>query len=161
MSGLVETLALPVIRFATRSYIPGPHLSDAMELAHAAVAHDLDITIGYWSEGEDEPSYVADLYRQAIDAMQESGFRGCLAVKLPSLWDRLELVVDVVDYARTKDVRVIFDSHAPEKTDMTFAAIEATGPEKVGLAIPGRWRRSWSSPGPTGSSTGWASTTST
>jgi proline dehydrogenase len=142
LRSLIEPIALPVIRYATRSYIPGPRLADAMALAGAAAAQDLDVTIGYWNDGKEDPRVVADRYFESLDAIGAAGIDGYVAVKIPALHDRLDLTVEIVSRARSMGVRIIFDSHAPDRTDMTFKVLERVGPELVGCAIPGRWRRS-------------------
>lgn len=142
MRRLIEPVALPLLRFATRSYIPGPELSDAMELAAVAAARGLDITIGYWNDGKEDPRRVADLYLATLDAIAAAGPGGCVAVKIPSLLDSIELSAEIAARARALGVRIVFDSHAPAQTDTTFRVLEAIGAEGVGMAIPGRWRRS-------------------
>lgn len=142
MRRLIEPVVMPVLRYATRSYVPGPHLSDAMALAKAAVDADFDVTIGYWNDGKEDPRRVADLYLESLDALKEAGIDGYLAVKIPSLLDGIDLAGEIVERARSYGVRVIFDSHAPAQTDTTFKALESFGAEGVGCAIPGRWRRS-------------------
>ena len=142
MKNLLEPIALPVIRYATRSYVAGDEVSDAALLARHARDNGYACTLCYWNDGKEDPEFVAAQYRAAIDAMHEAGLDGALAMKTPALWDRAELAASVVRYARDRKIRVMFDSHAPKQSDDIFRAIDLCGPEGVGLALPGRWQRS-------------------
>jgi proline dehydrogenase len=138
----MESLAMPVIRHAARSYISGETASDAGRLARDAGQHGFACTLCYWNDGKENPETVAAQYRLAVDTILSGGLDGTLALKLPALWDRVDLAASVVSYARDRGVRALFDSHAPGQSDAIFRAIDICGPSGVGLAIPGRWTRS-------------------
>lgn len=140
--GLLEPIAAPVIRYATRSYVAGDEVGDAVRLAEQAHLHGYACTLCYWNDGKDDPEFVAGQYRAAIDGMQRAGLDGAIAIKTPALWDRADLAASVSGYARDRHIRVMFDSHAPAQSDDIFRAIDLCGPEGVGLALPGRWKRS-------------------
>ncbi len=143
MRRLIEPIVMPLLRFATRSYVPGPEVGDAMALArHARDEHSLAATFCYWNDGKEEPRVVADRYLCALDAIHAAGMDAILAVKIPALWDRADLAALVVERARDYAIPVVFDSHAPAQTDTTLEVVERVGGQGVGLAIPGRWRRS-------------------
>lgn len=142
MRKLIVKAAMPIIRHATRSYITGPHLDDAIALANSAGQSGYGATICYWNDGTEEPRKVADNYLRILDRMQAERLDGYLALKVPALWDDADLASEVIAYARPRGVRVMLDSHAPEQADAVFAVLEKVGPEGVGCAIPGRWRRS-------------------
>ena len=142
MRSFLEPIALPVIRYATRSYVAGDDVSDASSLAQEARRNGYACTLCYWNDGKEEPDVVAAQYRAAVDAMHAADLDGALAIKTPALWDRAELAASLVRYARDRKVRVMFDSHAPAQSDGVFRAIDICGPGGVGLALPGRWKRS-------------------
>lgn len=142
MKRWIEPLARPVIRYATRSYIAGEAVGDALKLAVEARASGFACTLCYWNDGKESPETVATHYRATIDAIHGAGLDGKLAIKTPALWDRADLAASVVRYARERQIRVMFDSHAPAQSDDIFRTIDICGPEGVGIAIPGRWRRS-------------------
>jgi proline dehydrogenase len=139
---LIEPLALPVIRYATRSYIAGESARDASDLAVLARQSGFSCTICYWNDGKEEPENVAAQYRSAISSIVEAGLDGSVSMKVPALNDRVDIGASIVRYARERNVRVMIDSHAPEQADDVFRTIDLCGPEGVGIAIPGRWKRS-------------------
>lgn len=142
MRRLIEPIALPVIRYATRSYIAGETAADAARLATEAQSKGFACTLCYWNDGKEDPEIVAAQYRDAVDTLAASTLDGSLAIKTPALWDRAELAASVVRYARERGVRVMFDSHAPGQSDDIFRTIDICGPVGVGVALPGRWKRS-------------------
>jgi proline dehydrogenase len=139
---LLEPLALPVIRYATRSYVAGDTAGDAVQLAKLASKNGFACTLCYWNDGKEDPEIVAQQYRAAVDGLCAAELDGALAIKTPALWDRAETAARLVDYARARSVRAVFDAHAPAQADDVFRTIDLCGPDGVGLAIPARWKRS-------------------
>jgi proline dehydrogenase len=113
-----------------------------MRVAKAAGKQGLASTICYWNDGKEDPAAVADRYLQSLEAMETSRVAAELAVKIPALWNRQDLTAKIVERARQLGRRVVFDSHAPADSDVTFEVLSQLGPEGLGCAIPGRWRRS-------------------
>ena len=139
---LVKAVVMPVLGFAARKYVTGNTLGDAIDLAKRAAAQGLSCTMCYWNDGSEDPAIVAAEYGSIIDYLGQSSLDGALAAKIPALWENEEQVASVVALARVKSVPVIFDAHAPDQSDATLRFLERHGGEGLGLAIPGRWRRS-------------------
>jgi proline dehydrogenase len=133
---------MPVLGYAARKYVAGNALGDAVDLAKRAAAQGLSCTMCYWNDGSEDPEVVAAEYGSILDYLGQSSLDGALAAKIPALWERDEQVAGVVALARSKRVPVIFDAHAPEQSDATLRFLERHGGDGLGLAIPGRWRRS-------------------
>ena len=133
---------MPLIKRATRAYVAGDTLDDAISLAERVRDAGFSCTLCYWNDGTEEPAMVANEYLQILSKGAEQGLDLALAMKLPSLWERQEEVDRVVRRARELGYPVIFDSHDPHKSDDIITSLASTGPEGMGLAIPGRWHRS-------------------
>lgn len=142
MRSLIAPLLAPALRFATRSYIPGPEVGDALRIAEAVAGRDWPTTICYWSDERDSPAAIAASYRATLEAMVQSNLDSELAIKVPALWGENHLLPPIVERARATGTRVVFDSHSTEDADSIFRVIDMLGPEGLGCAIPGRWRRS-------------------
>ncbi len=142
MQRLVESVAMPVLGFAARKYVAGTSLPDAAKLAGRAFAKGLDCTLCYWNDGSEDPSIVAEHYVSIIELLARSNPAGALAVKLPALRENEGRVGQIVALARRKGVQVIFDAHAPDQAEAVLRCLERHGGEGLGMAIPGRWRRS-------------------
>lgn len=142
MRKLLAPLAMPIVRHATRKYVAGDDLDEALDLGEDAKAAGFSCTMCFWNDGKDEPPLVADEYFKILDQGAERGLDLALAMKLPSLWERQEEVERVVKRARENGQQVIFDAHDPHKSDDIIDSLEKTGPEGMGWAIPGRWHRS-------------------
>jgi proline dehydrogenase len=133
---------LPMLKYATRKYVAGERLDDAAELAVRAARRNLSCTLCYWNDGSEEPEIVASEYASILHLLDERGIDGALAVKLPALKERADQVDRIVSIARKTGIPMIFDAHAPDQSDDTFRFLELHGGAGLGLAIPGRWRRS-------------------
>ncbi|MGE0408054.1 MAG: proline dehydrogenase [Amphiplicatus sp.] len=142
MRKALEPLILPILKFATRSYVAGDDLDDALQICDSAASRAYGVTVCYWQETGEDPRSVASHYDRAIDRIAEKALDGHLAVKIPGLHEREDLVRAVVEHARAKEVTAVFDAHGPEKVEDVFTAAEALGPRLLGMVIPGRWRRS-------------------
>ena len=138
----LNRVLLPIIGNATRKYVAGDRLDDAVCLAARAQCHDLASTLCYWNGQNDQPSVVASEYISIIDAMQRMAFDGILAMKVPALREQDGEIEQVISRARDAGVTVVLDSHAPEQAETNLHILERFGGDGMGLAIPGRWRRS-------------------
>ncbi|MCP5023877.1 MAG: proline dehydrogenase [bacterium] len=142
MINLARRFAPRILKRAASAYIVGIEPADALSKAREIAAQGFGATIGYWDDGRCLPSEIATKHLETLDQLELSGLDCALSVKLPPLGDQHHLVAGIVERAREIGVPVIFDSHAPESSDAIFRAMEQVGPEGVGCAIPGRWRRS-------------------
>lgn len=142
MRTFLAPVIMPVVRRATRAYVVGEDIADAVDLAANMAKGGFSCTLCYWNDGKEEPAAVADEYLRILASGAERGIDLALAVKLPALWERQYELDRVVARARELGTPVIFDSHDPHKSDDIIACLEKTGPQGMGWAIPGRWNRS-------------------
>lgn len=142
MREMLESIAMPVLKHATRRYVAGEKLGDAAELAMRAARQNLRCTLCYWNDGSEDPDIVASEYVSILNFLSDNCIEGALAAKLPALRENEEQVDRFVSLARKVGVPVIFDAHAPHQSDATFRFLELHGKDRLGLAIPGRWHRS-------------------
>jgi len=142
---LIEPIAMPLLRRATRGYVAGDELKDALDVSRAAAAHGYAVTICYWQPPDEAPEQVAQHYLGALDKIAAEDFDGRLAIKVPALHEREDLVNEIVAHAGQIGVNIDFDSHAPEQADAVYSVAEAMTDRDTriaGCAIPGRWPRS-------------------
>ena len=142
MRKLLEPLYRPVLKFATRSYVAGDTLDDALQICASAASRGYGVSVCYWHETGESAERVAEEYLTSIDRLAAAKLDAHLAVKVPALHERLDLLGRVVERARDCGVGVDFDAHEPDKADDVFRVSEALGRRSLGLAMPGRWRRS-------------------
>lgn len=142
MRNILKPMVMPLLKQATRAYVAGDNLDDAIDMAGRVRDAGFSCTLCYWNDGTEEPNIVANEYLQILSKGAEQGLDLALAMKLPSLWERQEEADRVVKLARDLGLQVIFDSHDPHKSDDIIACLDKTGPKKMGWAIPGRWNRS-------------------
>jgi len=134
----------PLARRAARAYVAGPALADALSACRHAGRSGLASAIGFWDPLGETPDDVARAYLGALDALGREAFDCYLSVKAPSLDFSSELLLELAERARARDVRVHFDALGPESVDRTFDLIEAAlgRHRRLGCTLPGRWRRS-------------------
>src|SRR5262249_35544237 len=141
---MVRTWWPALARRAARAYVAGPALVDALSVCRRAVARGFTGTIGYWNSDEEEPEAVARTYQHALGALGADTLDCSLSVKATSLRFSRVLSAELVERARREDVRLHWDSLAPETVESTFAMIEdgLARHRRLGCTLPGRWRRS-------------------
>lgn len=142
MRKLIAPMVMPLVKHATRAYVAGDDLPGALDFAERVADAGFSCTMCYWNDGKEQPPVVADEYLKIMEQGAERGLDLALAAKIPALWERQEEIDRVVARARELGQQVIFDAHDPHKSDDIIAALEKTGPEGMGWAIPGRWHRS-------------------
>lgn len=139
-----RALLAPVVLHASRRYVPGPALGDAVRTSVHLMACGCRSTVCFWCPSTATPRAVADSYLAALDALAGLVPGWYLSVKAPDLAMSPRLTLEVVSRAAEAGVRVHFDSHGPETADDTLALASAAhaGHPDVGCTLPGRWQRS-------------------
>ena len=140
----LRAAATPILHAASRAYVPGPHLDDALAWARHAQQHGVSTTIGYFNADDESPERVMQASRAAIAPLAALQPRGYLSVKAPALGYEHALLADLALLARQHDLLLHFDSHAPETADAPLQALERLRDPalRLGLSVPGRWQRS-------------------
>jgi len=131
-------------RLASRSYLAGAELEDAVRVCRRFSERSFATSICYWNGASDEPREVADHYLAALDALTREDLNGYLSIKAPALGFDRALIAEIVERAEQTDIRVHFDALAPDTVEPTFELIEASlrTARRIGCTLPGRWRRS-------------------
>jgi proline dehydrogenase len=137
--------ASPLLRSASRAYVPGPLVEDALAWALRAQRHGVATTIGYFNADDEMPTDVMHANLAALDALAQLQPRGYLSIKVPALGYEPALLDRLAHAAQRHDLLLHFDSHAPETADATLAALDRLCHRpmmRLGLTVPGRWQRS-------------------
>jgi proline dehydrogenase len=131
-------------RLASRSYMAGAELEDAVRVCRRFSERGFATSICYWNSASDEPRAVADHYLAALDALTREDLNGYLSIKAPALRFDRALIAEIIARAERADIRVHFDALAPDTVAPTFELIEASlrPARRIGFTLPGRWRRS-------------------
>jgi proline dehydrogenase len=141
---LLSACVLPLRHLATRAYVAGPTLPDALKHGQRLRRRGSGVTIGYWTGDEDTPPILARTYREIVAAMTRARIDGSISIKAAALAFDRRLTMDVVEQALASDIGVHFDSRALELSDSTFELVSeaARRHPRIGCTLPGRWRRS-------------------
>jgi proline dehydrogenase len=134
----------PLERRAAGAYMAGPKLADALDAGDRVAERGYGVVLGFWNADGANPEDVAAENLAVIDAMRTRGWDWYLSIKAPALGFSPELVGNIVGVGAALGACIHLDSHGPDTADQTIAvAAEARGAnDKVGITIPGRWRRS-------------------
>jgi len=164
-------LGEPLLRRASRAYVPGPCLQDAQRWAREQAPLGARLTFGYFNAAGEAPADVEAANHQAIQALagdtpqaspwSENTTRppdappseparppddgaGYCSVKAPALGYQPQALQRLAALAAARGQRLHFDSHGPETADPTLTALAAlqTHHLHLGLTVPGRWTRS-------------------
>ena len=129
---------------ATRHYVAGPTVDDALAAIDGMSASQASATLGYWNNGTESPTRVADVYLAGL-AKAPGGVR--LSVKLPALEFSPDLFDRVLAEARRRERAVQVDALWPSEVDRVFDLVaeraqHVSGGETLGVTLPGWWSRS-------------------
>jgi proline dehydrogenase len=136
--------AIPLARLASRAYVAGPELADAIRASHRFSERSVASTIGYWNGDGDTPELVAGAYIEAIAALKNADFDSYLSIKAPAIRFERDLLSEILRSGDKAGIGIHFDSLGPETADQTFELIieSARNCPEIGCTLPGRWRRS-------------------
>jgi proline dehydrogenase len=128
---------------AAKNYIVGSNLADGVRAARL-MPKGIGSTICFWDgEGED-PRLVANRYLAVIDAISDERLDCYASIKPWSLRFSSDLLAEIFERARGKNVAVHFDALTPPLAEQMLALVEMPLPKgiRLGCTLPGRWRRS-------------------
>ena len=157
----------PLARRASRAYVPGPQLQDAVRWGHDRAPPGAGFTFGYFN-GDGEPAaQVEAASGHAIAALAQlaarqggltsetsvtsvtgltgsTGLTGYCSVKPPALAYDPAALERLAAQAAQHGQWLHVDSHGPETAEPTLAALEALRSRhtRLSLTLPGRWARS-------------------
>jgi proline dehydrogenase len=125
------------------AYVAGPGLDDAVAASRRLAADGIPFTLGYSAPPEERARAAADVHLGAFAALAGDGTDGYVSVKLSGLHFDPALFGELEAAAARSGRRMHLDALAPETVDQTWGLIEgASDPAALGIALPGRWRRS-------------------
>ncbi len=141
---LVSAMAAPVLNLASRAYVPGPRLEDAVRMARRVEADGMAVTIGYFNADSDSPDLIEDQGRAAVDAAARLNKPAYVSVKVPPLAYALHRTREIASRAARHHQLLHFDSHGPDTAQPTLQLLDALRSQQapLSLTVPGRWRRS-------------------
>ncbi|MGA2097016.1 MAG: proline dehydrogenase [Candidatus Acidiferrum sp.] len=133
-----------VAKHASKAYIAGPQLTDAMSTCRRLFGLGFGGTICFWNVETDSPRKIADAYTSTLSFLAIEKMDCYLSIKLPPLNYDFALLSEVLEQARQKNTLVHFDSLQHETADRTFSLIAqaARSYPHLGCTLPGRWARS-------------------
>jgi proline dehydrogenase len=141
---VLRASAIPLARLASRAYVAGPELPDAIRACRRFSERSVASTIGYWNGDGDTPDLVTAAYIEAINALKNGGLDSYLSIKAPAIRFERELLSEIIGTGEKAGIGIHFDSLGPETADQTFELIVESARDfpRIGCTLPGRWRRS-------------------
>jgi proline dehydrogenase len=129
---------------AARSYIVGPHLSNAIDFARVVERDGMSSTIAYWNDVGDDPAGVHAAYLATIDAVADARTHSYVSVKAPAFSMSRTFAEALAARCRDRRIGLHFDSLALEHQSLTLDLIDRLVPMGVdlGCTLPGRFGQS-------------------
>jgi len=144
LAGALRACWAPLGRRATRPYVAGPALPDALRACRRVGARGLASSLGYWNRDDDGPALVAQTCVAALRGVARERLDASLSIKAAALGMSHEVLAGVLEESRRLAIPVHFDAQRPATVDPTFALIAGTPSDRpaLGCTLPARWRRS-------------------
>lgn len=133
-----------VIR-ASRSYVAGETLSEAVNTSTIIQSKGYSTTLGFWNADEDSSESVIQEYMNAIDETNKFEHESYVSIKGPAFGFRSDLYQELIKHTRSKQVPLHFDSLSHESANSMFRLIQNETPsprQDFSCSMPGRWKRS-------------------
>src|SRR5438128_11179597 len=92
-------------RLASRSYLAGAELEDALRVCRRFSERSFATSVCYWNGAGDEPRLIADHYLAALDALGREDLNGYLSIKAPALGFNRALVAEITERAEHANIR--------------------------------------------------------
>jgi proline dehydrogenase len=145
LAALEKRLVLSALaRWASRAYVAGPELEDALRVCERFAARQLPTAIGFWNVAGASPRKVANAYLASMDAIVSARLDSVVCVKASALACSRDLTAELVARAIDTEVGLHFDAMRPESAQATWDLIATARARfrRVGCTLPGRWQRS-------------------
>jgi proline dehydrogenase len=141
---VIRAFARSVMRRASRAYVAGPALEDALRVCDRLAAQKLATSIGFWNVAGQAPRAVADAYLVGLDRTARARLDCSLSIKASALGCSRALVDEVLARAIETGVGLHFDAMRPESAGPTLQLIAEAAARfpRVGCTLPARWQRS-------------------
>lgn len=133
-----------LLQAASRAYVPGPRLDDALAEARRLARWHIGSTIGYFNAAHESTREITNTYLATIEQLARLESGGVLALRPAALAFDRDLVGETLASAAEHGVPVQFDAQSPDSVDQTLALAEAglALHRDIGVTLPGRWLRS-------------------
>jgi proline dehydrogenase len=133
-----------VLQWASRAYIAGPVLGDALRVCQRLAARKLAASIGFWNAAGDDPRAVAHAYVAGVESIARFGLDCSVSVKASAIGCSQALMDEVLTRAIETGVSVHFDSMRPQAAAPTLQLIAEAAARfaRIGCTLPARWQRS-------------------
>jgi proline dehydrogenase len=142
----LSTAIMPLIKRAARPFLGGETIDDALCVSARLRGEGFATALSYWDGGSESLSEMEAVSLVAIAAMAPTACESYLSVKPPALQFSLQTGRLLASAAATHGLRIHFDSHGVEVTDLQKTMMEAMlatlRPECLGTTLPGRQQRS-------------------
>jgi proline dehydrogenase len=133
----------PLRQRRASAYVAGPGLDDALAAARRLQGDGIPVALGYSAAPEESARAAADVHLGAFEGLAAGDLDGYVAVKLAPLDFDPGLFAELEAASKRTHRRLHLDALAPEVADDMWALVEgASDPGALGIALPGRWRRS-------------------
>jgi proline dehydrogenase len=133
-----------VAKKAASSYIAGPSPDDAVRVCRHLTEQGFQTTICPWDNEQDTIEEVIQSYKTALQCIINEKLDCYLSIKAPSIQYNLSLINELIDLAKTQNIRIHFDAMAPDTVDPTFDLLEKAVKiyPHLGYTLPASWQRS-------------------
>ena len=130
---------------ASRSYLSGETLNDALRTNESLQKLGYSVTIAYWDREGEAPLDVLSHYLKEVEGISKNPSENYVSIKAPSLKFDPDHYAPLLKKAREMGVQIHFDSLDHKDVDVTRSLIDNHTPQPcndIGFTLPGRWQRS-------------------
>jgi proline dehydrogenase len=149
MLPLVKTILRPLahrlIAKASRGYVSGETLKDALSTSEQLLGRGYLATLAYWNYRGEAPADVISTYLATIEEVGKTPEQYYLSIKALAFDFDKVLYKTLLNRAREVKVALHFDALSHDTADETFSLISKHTPppyNDIGCTLPGRWKRS-------------------
>ncbi len=134
-----------IIAKASRSYVSGETLNDAIRTNESLQKLGYSVTLAYWNRDDDDHLDVLSHYKNAVEEFSKISSENYVSIKAPAFGFDQNHYMTLLKKAREMGVQIHFDSLGHEDVDATCSLIDHHTQQlchDIGFTLPGRWQRS-------------------
>lgn len=135
-----------LVERSSKAYVAGHSIDDAIKALKSVNARGWKAITCAWDREGDQKDEVFKRYLETLNEIINHKIDSNLSVKLPSLQFDLDMLRFLLKKAAPHQIRIHFDSMAPETADPTFQIAQLLRPSfsNMGITLASRWVRSMS-----------------
>ena len=143
---MLNRLRKNIVNTIASRHVVGTEIGEALPVCRWAEGVGFRSILAPWARSQDSRQAMFDRYRSAMESVAKENFNCYVSIKLEAIGYDSGLFAELVQVAKSMNVRLHLDSLGPDSAPVSFSYLERVAGVygNLGCTLPARWLRSLS-----------------